>query len=88
MAFHTRNWRKLRRLGETLSGSGTSHRVNSILIQPMVHTVEAPTPAGTMPKQRKRRIAQTQVVLPSFNAGERVGPPAIKPMSLDCNDTV
>jgi len=45
------------RLEETLSGSGTSHRANGIVIQPIVHTVEAPTPAGTMPKQRKRSIA-------------------------------
>ena len=54
----------------------------------MVHTVEAPTPAGIIPKQRKRSIAQTQLVLLSFNAGGRVGPPAINRMSLDCNDTV
>ena len=47
------------RLEETLSGSGTSHRVNGIVIQPMVHTVEAPPPAGTMPKQKKRSIVQT-----------------------------
>ena len=76
------------RLEETLSGSGTSHLVNGIVIQPMVHTLEAPTPAGTMPKQRKRSIAQTQFVLPSFNAGECVDPPAIRPMSLDCNEAL
>ena len=70
------------RLEETLSGSGTSHRVNGIGIQPMVHTLEAPTPAVTMPKQRKRSIAQTQFVLPSFNAGECVGPPAIRQCHL------
>ena len=51
------------RLEETLSGSGTSHRVNGIVTQPMVYTLEAPTPAGTMPKQRKRSIAQTQLIL-------------------------
>ena len=75
-------------LEETLSGGGTSHRVNGIVIQPMVHTVEAPTPAATIPKQKRRSIMQTQFALPSFNAGECVGPPAIKPMSLDCSDAV
>ena len=76
------------RLEETLSGSETSRCVNGIVIQPIVHTVETPTPAGTMPKQRKMSIPQTQFVLPSFNAGERVGPPAIRPMSLDYSDAV
>ena len=33
-------------------------------------------------------MTQTQFVLPSFNAGERVGPPATGPMSLDCSDAV
>ena len=42
------------RLEETLSGSGTSHRVNGIVIQQMARTVKAPTPAATMPKQKRR----------------------------------
>ena len=41
------------RLEETLSGGGTSHRVNGIAVQPMVHTVQAPNPPTSMPKQRK-----------------------------------
>ena len=62
--------------------------MNGIVIQPMVYTVEAPTPAAAMPKQKRRSITQTQFALPSFNAGERVGPPAIRPMPLDCSDAV
>lgn len=72
------------RLEETLSGGGTSHRVNGIVIQPMVHTVEAPKEAATMPKQKNRSIATTQISLPSFNAGDHIGPPAIKPLPVDC----
>ena len=75
------------RLEETLGRGGTSHRVNGIVIQQMVRTVEAPTPV-MVTKQKKRRITQTQFVLPSFNAGERVGPPALRPISLDCSDPV
>ena len=41
------------RLEETLSGSGTYHRVNGIVIQQMARTVKAPTPAATMPKQKR-----------------------------------
>ncbi|XP_078353848.1 uncharacterized protein LOC144638526 [Oculina patagonica] len=76
------------RLEETLSGGGTSHRVNGIVVQPMVHTVEAPTPATTMPKQKKRSIEQAQFLLPSFNAGERVGPPEIKLLPVDSSDAI
>lgn len=77
------------RLEETLSGGGTSHRVNGIVVQPMVHTVEAcPAPAVTIPRRKKRSIGQVEFVLPSFNAGERVGPPAIKPLPIDCSFAV
>ena len=51
------------RLEETLSGGGKSHRVNGIVIRPMVNTVEAPTPAATMPKQKRRSITQAQFAL-------------------------
>lgn len=53
-------------LEETPRGGGTSHCENGIVIQLMVHTVEATTPAATMPKQKRRSIMQTQFVLPSF----------------------
>ena len=54
-------FKNIDQLEKTLNRSGTSHCVNSIVIQPMVHTVEAPTPAGTMPKQRKRSIVANTV---------------------------
>ena len=75
------------RLGEALSGGGTSHRVNGIVIQPMVHTVEAlcPISTATKSKERKRSIPQVEVVLPSYNAGKRVGPPTVKPVPPDCS---
>ena len=57
------------RLEETLSGSGTSHRVNGIVIQPMVHTLEEPTPAVTMSKKGRGALHQhnlfCQVLMPA-----------------------
>ena len=55
------------RLEETLGRGGTSHRVNGIVIQQMVRTVEAPTPAATIPKQKRKSIINaTEIVRPSF----------------------
>lgn len=54
----------------------------------MVHTAEAPTSHAPAPKIKKGSIAATPSVLPSFNAGERIGPPVIKPLQIDCNDVV
>ena len=55
------------RLEETLNGCGTSHRVNGIAVQPMVHTVQAPKPPTSMPKQRKRSIDHVEYTPPSYN---------------------
>ena len=76
------------RLEETLSGDGTSHRVNGIAVQPMVHTVQAPKPPTSMPKQRKRSIDHVEYAPPSYNAGQRVGPPLVKRLRIDCSEDV
>ena len=76
------------RLEETLSGCGTSHRVNGIAVQPMVHTVQAPKPPASMPKQRKRSIDHVEYTPPSYNAGQRVGPPLVKRLRIDCSEDV
>ena len=76
------------RLEETLSGGGTSHRVNGIAVQPMVHTVQAPKPPTSMPKQRKRSIDHVEYAPPSYNAGQRVGPPLVKRLRIDCSEDV
>ena len=65
------------RLEETLSGGGTSHRVNGIIIQPRVF--------GPLPfmqcslNEEKRKLGPIEIeeprLLPIYNAGKRVGPP-------------
>ena len=67
----TQAYDNIDRLEETLSG--TSHRVNGIVLQPMVHTAEVPIPDAPVPKHKKRSIAATPFVFPSYIAGELVG---------------
>ena len=63
------------RLEETLSGSGTSHRVNGIIVQPLVPIVELPAIITQEEKLKRRSITPTPVLFPLYNVGSRVGPP-------------
>jgi hypothetical protein len=63
---------------ETLSGAGTSHRVNGIIIQPTVygpHLPKGPEHNITKSKQRSLLDFIDDRHLPTYNAGEKVGPP-------------
>ena len=63
---------------ETLSGEGTSHRVDSIVIQPEVHTSSMAVKDNPARIKTKNRSIQTTVVeLPVCNAEVRVGPQAL-----------
>ena len=76
------------RIEETLSGAGTSHRVNGILVQPLVPTVEPPPKEQTVVKTRKRSINPPQLQLPPYNAGVRVGPPVLELVEVDYEEVV
>ena len=60
---------------ETLSGGGTSHRVNGIAIQQkdLYEDVEQRVPAR-VPKTKKRSISGDSHSIPIYNAGKRMGP--------------
>ncbi|XP_066917320.1 uncharacterized protein [Clytia hemisphaerica] len=69
------------RLEETLSGEGTTHKVNSIIIQPDVKkTIEIDGRGGsftTEPVHTKRRsFKSTPTLLEDYILGKRVGPKA------------
>ena len=71
-------WDNIDRLGETLSGSGTSHRVNGIAVQARHFGPSLPPPPGIVQaRTRKRSIdpSVSSVVLP-YNAGGCCGPRA------------
>ena len=69
-------WDNIDRLEQTLSGEGTSHRVNGIAVQARhfgPHPLTEQPPGITKSKQRS--VEQLDVVaLPIYNAGERQGP--------------
>lgn len=71
-------------LEETLSGAGTSHRVNGIIVQPAVSTCATeriPTPA--LSKQDKRRTVEANLdPLPLYISANRESPPPLKSPNL------
>ena len=72
-------WDNIDRLEETLSGGGTSHRVNGIAIQARHLGTDLPpaqvTPVITKSKKRGLEVVN-ECDLPIYNAGERCGPPS------------
>lgn len=63
------------RLEETLSGGGTSHRVNGIAVQPRVYGPHPPKQKlPAVPKMKQRSIMVDEKPLQVYISGERVGP--------------
>ena len=73
--FTTLVWDNIYRLEETLSGGGTSHRVNGIAIQQkdLYEDVEQRVPPR-VPKTKKRSISGDSHSIPIYHAGKRMGP--------------
>ena len=73
--FTTLVWDNIDRLEETLSGGGTSHRVNGIAIhqKDLYEDVEQRVPPR-VPKTKKRSISGDSHNIPIYNAGKRMGP--------------
>ena len=71
------------RLEETLSGGGTSHRVNGIMIQPQVHTAQPQETEAQFLTRKERSVTAVPLDIPEYNAGNRLGPPVLKPQVLD-----
>ena len=70
----------MNRLEESLSGGGTSHRVNGVIVQPKSLSCLPPQQTSSVSKRNKQRsIRSSDKLLPIYNVGKRVGPPAVKP---------
>ena len=65
-------WDNIDRCEETLSGGGTSHRVNGIILQPTVSPSDSECLVIMKGKQRSLNVDTD--ILPSYNSGIRVGP--------------
>ena len=80
-------WDNIDRLEETLTGMGTSHRVNGIAVQPKIfgpHLPERPLP--NIKKQKQRTVSTENQELPIYFAGERVGPQPITTKTSNVED--
>lgn len=76
------------RIEGTLSGGGTSHRVNGIAVQPAVC---GPHPEKVLPKvdkSKQRSCAVVEEPLPIYNIGQRTGPPPRKVKEVDGNTII
>ena len=72
------------RLEETLSGAGTSHRVNGILIQPDAPTVPLEKVTKSVSKSKKRTIpSKSQPLLQQYISGKRIGPTIISHVNIE-----
>lgn len=68
-------WDNIDRLEETLTGKGTSHRVNGIAVQPKVYGPFLPTAElPRIEKKKQRSISIEHEELEVYVAGERIGP--------------
>ena len=65
------------RVEETLSGGGTSHRVNSIAIQPKFIGPLPLREQQLIQRSKRRSIDVPHTELPVYNAGNRIGPPTM-----------
>ena len=86
--FTTLAWDNIDRLEETLSGAGTSHRVNGIAVQ---SKVAGSVPEKVLPeitKSKIRSITPTASMLPIYNVGRRAGPPRIETAYVDTTKEV
>ena len=78
--FTTLAWDNIDRVEETLSGKGTSHRVNGVAVQPTVFGPDPPPNDLPRIDKLKQRTLSTehQSQLEVYVAGSRVGPHPLK----------
>lgn len=71
------------RLEGTLSGGGTSHRVNGIAVQPVTYGPHQEIVVPKVSKTKKRSFSAPEEPLPIYNIGKRVGPTPRKVKEID-----
>lgn len=81
--FTTVAWDNIDRLEETVSGEGTSHRVNGIAVQAKLAGPSPARPKPVVEKNKQRSIDVEPLTLPIYNVGQRVGPLPIQTLEVD-----
>jgi len=72
--FATLAWDNIDKCEETLSGDGTTHRVNGIVIQRFVDTPQPRTVVQPVQRTRVRSFQSTEMPLANYTVVQRVGP--------------
>ena len=72
--FTTLAWDSIDRIEETLTGSGTSHRVNGIGVQKMTDESNVANELPAIERQKQRSVPSSFQELKVYIAGKRVGP--------------
>lgn len=68
-------WDNIDRLEETITGGGTMHRVNGIVVQPKVYGPHLPNaPRPLVEKRKQRSITLESPPLSTYISGDKVGP--------------
>ena len=62
------------RLEGTLSGGGTSHRVNGIAVQPVTYNLHQKIVVPKVDKTKKRSFSSPEEPLRIYNVGSELGP--------------
>ena len=83
-------WDNIDRLEETLSGEGTSHRVNGIAVQAKHFGPQLPPESSThIVKTKKRSVEALDTEnLPIYNAGDRCGPRSRRFVEVTCQEAL
>ena len=86
--FTTFAWDNIDRLEATLSGEGTSHRVNRIAVQAKVAGAIPQVIPPVATRTKKRSISPAPLLLPIYNAGKRPEPPMTETLYADTTKEV
>ena len=74
------------RLEETLSGGGTSHRVNGIIVQPQVSSARLQPQSVRLKENKTNKIIPMISKLHDYYAGQRPSPPVTTSSDIDIHD--
>ena len=85
--FTTLAWDNIDQIEETLTGEGTTHRVNGIIVQPKTFGPEPNKPLfPAVQKDKKRSLTLDEDPLPVYVPGERTGPPNLRSVDLHSSE--
>ena len=85
--FTTLAWDNIDQIEETLTGEGTTHGVNGIIVQPKTFGPEPNKPLRpAVQKDKKRSLTLDEDPLPVYVPDKRTGPPNLQSVDLHISE--